>query len=366
MNRASMPRMFSLLGFIGLVVALVLGLAGGLPDRPANAQEPKGEPQYIELASPESASKEPQVEIEYQAPQKDTQEEAQSHPLTAYNYLRIVTLDGYTGRAMPGLTYRVYNRDEAVVAEVTSDCSGYVELNDLESGHYRVELQYTSGDRYIAYGQQYTRWMFIGAGYSATARFYSYPTARVAGIRANAYDRYAQSRRGSYLEGVPMNVYNYSGALVYSGTTNCSGFVDFFELNPGWYRVVAGTGGGIQATATPTYPPPPFNSVGPAQTYGSNETWVPVYAGYLVSVGFYLDPSAYPQATVTPVEPAPTTTPGPSTPTVTPTSPTNTPTVTSTPPTSTPTPTVKRPTYTPTVTPTPTATQMIPPPPPGG
>lgn len=328
------------LGLLGVVV-LALVLAGGLLDGPARAQAPDSEPTYFELVSPKTALQGPEAKHE----SVPLEENRQAESPTSHHYLRIVSLDGYSGRAMPGLTYHVYDRDENIVTEVTSECSGYVDIENLDPGHYRVELKYESGDPYIAYGSSYTRWMFVGGGYSATIRFNSYPTVHVAGIRVNAYDIYAQSRPASYLGGGPISVYDYSGAPVYSGTTNCSGFVDFFDLNPGWYRVVAGTGEDPQATSTPDIPTPPSTGVSPSQYYGSNEVWVPVYTGYLVSVPLYLDPAALPQVTATPsLEPTATETPGP-----------GTPTATTGPPTNTPTPTA-----------TPTATQPAPPPPPPG
>ncbi|MFQ5856064.1 MAG: collagen binding domain-containing protein [Anaerolineae bacterium] len=357
MIRVSHNSILKAVGFIALA-ALVIGLFAALRDGPARAQEPTSEPTYIKLTPPSISPKDLEIEYEALSPGERIQAELQS-----IGYLRILTLDVFNGRPMPGLRYNIYNWDGEAVAEATSDCSGAVQYDDLQTGWYRVAPQYSDGDAYIAYGGS-SRWVFVGAGYRATLRYYSQPNIRLAGIRANAYDRTTFSYR-DYLEGVPFTVFDASGAQVFSGATNCSGFVDFFEVQPGWYRVVADIAQGPEETPTPateTPPAPPL--MGLSQSYDSDGVWVPVYAGYLVAIDFYLDPSAIPQVTTTPSpETTVTETPNPDA-TATQTPSPGTPTATTVPPTVTPT--AVPPTNTPasTATPTPTATEPSGPPPP--
>jgi hypothetical protein len=333
--RVSMKSVLKSLGLIAGIV-LVLGVFAGLLSGPARAQAPRSEPGYIELSSsPPVAPKEPEIEYDVLS-----SKEGRQTGLTSAGYLRIIAVDGYSGRAMPGHTFHVYDRNNEVVAEVTSDCSGAVQLDDLPTGYYNVQAQYSDGDPYIAYGGSRSQWLFVGAGRSASIRFYSYPAIRMAGIRVYAYDIYSYD----YLEGMPFTVYDYSGSQVFSGLTNCSGFVDFFEVSPGWYRVVAGTGQSPDETptlATETPPPPLPPGFGFPGYSDPGERWVLVYPSYLVTVDFTLDPSAYPQGTETPVPGATVTeTPGPGSPTATPGVPGATPTAVPSTATATPTVTV--------------------------
>ena len=345
--RVSMKSMLKPFGLI-VVIAILLGLSAGVWDRPARAQEPKSEPQYTELSSLSTSLRAPEIENERLSSKDGLQTD-----LMSAGYLRIISLDGFSGRAMPGHTFHVYDRNNEVVAEVTSDCTGAVQLDDLPTGYYNVQAQYSDGDAYRAYGGRYSQWMFVGAGYRATIRFYSYPMIQLAGIRVYAYDSYTSY----YAEGVPFTVYDYNGIEVFSDVTNCSGFVDFFEVQPGWYRVTAGAGQVAGETPTPTTatpPAPPAPGAGPTSYSDSGESWVLVYPGYLVTVDAYVDPADYAQGTTTP-EPGvtPTETPGTGTPEPTSGAPSSTPTTAA--PTNTPSPTA---------TPTPTEASGPPPPPP--
>lgn len=311
--RVSMKVVLKSLG-LTVAVALVLAVSVGLLQQPARAQGPKSEPQYIDLNPLATTRKAPQVEEEA----LPSHEGVPSDPTYA-SYLRILSLDGFSGRPMPGLAFLVYSRDNAVVAEVTSDCNGVVRLDDLPTGYYNVQARYSEGDPYIAYGGSYSRWVFVGAGRRATVRFYSYPSIRLAGIRVYAYD----ASTYAYAGGVPFTVYDSSGTQVFSDVTNCSGFVDFFETQPGWYRVVTGAdqepeGGPTPTATTPVTetPPAPFPPGSGFPGYPDpGEKWVLVYPGYLVAVDFYVDSSAYPQTTPTPY-PDLTATPGTPAPTV--------------------------------------------------
>lgn len=347
MMRVSMKSAFKSLGLI-VVIALLLGLSVGVQNGPARAQEPKGEPQYTELSSLSASLRAPEIENE-----RLSAKDGRQTDLTSAGYLRIISLDGFSGRPMPGHTFHVYDRNNEVVAEVTSDCTGAVQLDDLPTGYYNVQAQYSDGDAYRAYGGRYSQWMFVGAGYRATIRFYSYPMIQLAGIRVYAHDLYT----GSYAEGVPFTVYDYGGTEVFSDVTNCSGFVDFFEVPPGWYRVAAGTSQAADETPTPTTATPtapPASGAGLSSHYDSGETWVLVYAGYLVAVDLYVDPADYAQGTTTPeVGGTATATPEGGTPAPTSGTPSSTPTIAA--PTNTPAPSA---------TPTPTEASGPPPPPP--
>ncbi|MFQ5596012.1 MAG: collagen binding domain-containing protein [Anaerolineae bacterium] len=331
-----------------MFIALLLGLSAGVQGGPARAQEPKGEQQYIELNSLSASPKEPEVENE----QLSSKEGFQTG-VTSAGYLRILSLDGFSGRPMPGHTFHVYDRDNEVVAEVTSDCTGAVQLDDLPTGYYNVQAQYSDSDVYRAYGGSYSQWMFVGAGRRATIRFYSYPMIQLAGIRVYAYDLYTSY----YAEGIPFTVYDYGGTEVFSDVTNCSGFVDFFEVQPGWYRVAAGASQAVDETPTPTTATPaapPAPGAGLSSHYNSGENWVLVYPGYLVAVDFYVDPADYAQGTTTPeAGGTATATPEGGTPAPTSGAPSSTPTTAA--PTNTPAPTA---------TPTPTEASGPPPPPP--
>jgi hypothetical protein len=347
------------------VLALGLGLSAELWVGPVRAQEPENGVEYIELDSPSISPKD--WEVEYEALPSSGGVQIQQ---TSLGYLRIITLDLFNGRPMPSYTYRIYDQNGADVATVTSDCTGAVQLDSLATGYYRVDPQYSEGDRYYAYGSY--SYVFVGAGYRASLRYYTRPMFRLAGIRVNAYDRYAGGFRGfrGYLEGVPVSIYDSTGTLAFSGVTNCSGFEDFFEAAPGWYRIVAGPDSGPQGTPppgtpgpqdtpTPTPAVPPAPGTGVSSHVGLGEMWVLVYPGYLVSVDLYLDSSTFPQVTVTPTPDATavqTPTPG-----ATQTPNPGSPTATTVPPTATPSPTR---TPTPLPSPTPTATEPVPPPPP--
>lgn len=323
----------------GLAVAVMLLVGLGLWYGPAQAEEPTGEFERYALEALTALPKEPSVA--YEARLKDQADAATQQTGTLW----IITLDYFSGRALPGIEYEIYASAGAVVASVVSDCSGAVELNDLSSGYYTVRTVYESGDEYRIYGGGSAR-VYVSGWYRPSIRFYAGPVLGVAGLRVHTYDRSVGPYRSGILAQVPIHIYDYDGEFVTSGWTNCSGFVDF-DLTPGWYQVVVGAEIPPQDTPTPSGPP----AAAPTQYGSGNEMWAPVYAGYLTGFNVYLDPT-----TVPPVAPTATSAGTPSAtvdPSVTP------PTGTPTPPTSTLTPTA---TFT--RTPTATATNGPPPPPP--
>lgn len=351
MTRVSMKSVMKALGIITLFV-LVLGLAIRILGGPASAQEPTQDLEYFKLDKTSKSLKEgpdPRVEYEALAPAKNQQ----TQPDQAAGYLDIYALDMYNHRPVPGLAFHVYDRNNELITEVVSGCERYVELSGLAPGYYQVIPQ-PSDEYHVYYGR--SEWVYLRPGYRARIYFYSQPAITSAGIRINAYDR---QYRYNYVGGAPFSIYDYDGELVYTGVTNCSGYLDFYDATPGWYRVVEGGAAQPQDTpAPPTITPPPAG-VSLSQYDDAEGVWVPAYAGYLVSMSYYVDPASYAEATPT-VDPeaTPTETPGPGTPTATVGSGTNTPT--SVPPTNTPT-------QTPTPSPTPEATdEPSPPPPPPG
>jgi hypothetical protein len=325
---------------VGLVVAIVLLLGSVHLYGPAHAEEPTGGVERYPLEALEALPKTPDVAYEARLP-KDQADAAPQQTAV----LQIVTLDYFSGRALPGIEYEVYGSAGTVVATVVSDCSGAIELDDLAAGYYMVRTVYESGDAYRIYGGGAAR-VYVGGWYRPSIRFYAGPVLGAAGLRVLTYDRSVGPYRSGILGQVPIQIYDYNGESVESGWTNCSGFVDF-DLAPGWYQVVPGAQTAPPGTPTPTLPAPPVAA--PAQYGSGNQLWVPVYAGYLTGVNVYLEPGAVPQATAT------ATSEGAATATAT---------SEGTPPTSTATPTA-------TITPTPTATATAtggpppPPPPPG-
>ena len=96
--RGAMKPVLKSLGLIA-IIALVLDLSVGLlVDRPARAQAPQNEPEYIKLNSPSISPQEPQIEYELLSSKQNVQAEG-----TSYRYLRISTLDAFSGRAVPGV-----------------------------------------------------------------------------------------------------------------------------------------------------------------------------------------------------------------------------------------------------------------------
>lgn len=146
---------------------------------------------------------------------------------TAKGSLRINSVDGDSGKALPGTTFQVKKMDDTLIGTYTTESDGSVVVPNLEDGYYLVTETGVPAGYVLVTAAQHTR---INKGQISTLTFAN---------RQKPFIIVENYIKGTNipLEGSTFEVYAENGSRVSTGVSDNHGQVVFPDLEPGVYTV---------------------------------------------------------------------------------------------------------------------------------
>ena len=141
--------------------------------------------------------------------------------------LTINKVDAETGKALAGVTYRLFDANGKKVADMTTGADGKAVFKDLPQGKYSYqEISAPSG--YVVDNTRYTDTISTSALHITEQRTNALAKGSIEILKVDAETRQP-------LAGVVYRLFDANGSKIADGITDGNGKVTFFDLKPGKY-----------------------------------------------------------------------------------------------------------------------------------